>query len=228
MRGLSYFFLSILIHMSSGTVTVIGLIGHNVSLPCGYDTQTHGILSFCWGQGKVPRSKCSNTILSSQGGDVLFRQSSRYQLLGRVTDGELSLTIMNAQRSDAGVYGCRVELPGWFNDHKVNTQLIMEEAPVGQTDTEICTLSAELLTTSTPKNVEVSEPILDMFQSTTTEEKFKGFWRMGNIGRMAAIFCFPIIVIFAFIFWRVFLSRGTRQHLNTSAAENIYESVPMI
>ncbi|XP_039975770.1 T-cell immunoglobulin and mucin domain-containing protein 4-like isoform X4 [Xiphias gladius] len=131
MRGLCFFFLSILTQVSSKTLSdVIGVIGHNVTLPCRYDTQTHGVLSFCWGQGKVPRFKCSRPILSSQHGAVQFRQSSRYQLLGRVTDGDMSLTILNAQWSDAGVYGCRVEIPGWFNDYKVNTHLAMEEAPV--------------------------------------------------------------------------------------------------
>lgn len=113
--------------VSSSTCKVIGLFGHNVTLPCRYDVQTHSILSFCWGREKVPKSKCSNTVLSSQNGAVQFRQSPRYQLLGRVTDGDVSLTILNAQWTDAGVYGCRVEIPGWFNDLKVNTHLVMEE-----------------------------------------------------------------------------------------------------
>lgn len=113
--------------VSSGTFKVISLLGDNVTLPCRYDTQTHSVLGFCWGQGKVPMSKCSNTILSSVDGAVLFRQNPRYQLLGRVTDGDVSLTILNAQWSDAGVYGCRVEIPGWFNDYKVNIHLVMEE-----------------------------------------------------------------------------------------------------
>uniref|UniRef100_A0A3Q1CH39 Ig-like domain-containing protein n=1 Tax=Amphiprion ocellaris TaxID=80972 RepID=A0A3Q1CH39_AMPOC len=106
---------------------IIGLVGHNVTLPCSYDAQTYGVLCICWGQGNVPRSKCSSTILSSQDGAVSFRRSPRYQLQGRVTDGDVSLTILDAQWDDAGMYGCRVEYPGWFNDYKVNTQLIMEE-----------------------------------------------------------------------------------------------------
>ncbi|XP_038556285.1 T-cell immunoglobulin and mucin domain-containing protein 4-like isoform X2 [Micropterus salmoides] len=124
MRGLCYFFLSILTQVSSSTLKVIG---HNVTLPCKYDTQSQSVLSFCWGQETVPMSKCSNTILSSEDGAVQFRQSPRYQLLGRGTDGDMSLTILNAQWSGAGVYGCRVEIPGWFNDYKVNTYLVMEE-----------------------------------------------------------------------------------------------------
>ncbi|XP_035807475.1 hepatitis A virus cellular receptor 1 homolog isoform X3 [Amphiprion ocellaris] len=141
MQGLSYFFLLLLIRVSSGTFKVIGLVGHNVTLPCSYDAQTYGVLCICWGQGNVPRSKCSSTILSSQDGAVSFRRSPRYQLQGRVTDGDVSLTILDAQWDDAGMYGCRVEYPGWFNDYKVNTQLIMEEAPVEQPITQNCTLS---------------------------------------------------------------------------------------
>lgn len=108
------------------TVSVTGLIGHNVTLPCKYKTHTHGVPSFCWGRDAVPMSKCSKTILSSQNGIVQIRQSSRYQLLGG-TAGDVSLTILNAQWSDVGVYGCRVEVPGWFNDYKFNTHLLMEE-----------------------------------------------------------------------------------------------------
>ncbi|KAI3351828.1 hypothetical protein L3Q82_020659, partial [Scortum barcoo] len=132
MRGLCYFFLSVVAQVSSSTFKVIGLFGHNVTLPCRYDARAHGVLSFCWGREKVPMLKCSNTILSSQDGAVELRRSPRYQLLGRVADGDVSLTILNAQWDDASVYGCRVEIPGWFNDLKVDTHLVMEEAPVEQ------------------------------------------------------------------------------------------------
>lgn len=112
--------------MSCSTVEVTGFLGHNVTLPCTYDTQTLGTLSFCWGRGELPWSKCSNTVLSSQDGTVELRESPRYQLLGRLMDGDVSLTILDVQWSDAGVFGCRVEIPGWFNDHKVNTLLEVE------------------------------------------------------------------------------------------------------
>ncbi|XP_031175366.1 hepatitis A virus cellular receptor 1 homolog isoform X2 [Sander lucioperca] len=204
MRGLCYFFLSILTQVSSSTLKVIGFFGHNVTLPCRYDSQTHGVLSFCWGRGRVPRSQCSSTILSSQDGAGPFRQSPRYQLLGRVTDGDVSLTILDAQWSDAGVYGCRIEIPGWFNDKKVNTHLVMED---------------DILTTFVTNNVEVGEII----GIATTEEKFKAFLEVGNIGRMAAIFFFIIIISLVFVFRRRFLPKRTLQHLNTSTAENIYE-----
>lgn len=72
-------------------------------------------------------SKCTDTILSSEDGWVSSRRSTRYQLQGRLLDGDVSLTIMQAQRGDAGTYGCRVEVPGWFNDYKVNIRLSVEE-----------------------------------------------------------------------------------------------------
>ncbi|XP_008282665.1 hepatitis A virus cellular receptor 1 homolog [Stegastes partitus] len=236
MRGLSYFFLLILSRASSATFKVIGLVGHNVTLPCVYDAQTHGVLSFCWGQEKVPRSKCSSTILSSQDGAVSFRQSPRYQLPGRVTDGDASLTIVDAQWADAGVYGCRVEIPGWFNDYKVNIQLLMEEAPVEPpVQSTLSTAEGKGDPTETPttfetKNVEDDEPTwtnAGLTGSVRAEEKFKGFLAVGNIGRVTAIFFFPIIIILVFIFRRMFLSRDDGQRLNTVTAENIYESMPV-
>lgn len=113
--------------VSSSTIKVFSHLGDNVTLPCSYDTPTHSVQSFCWGRGKVPMSKCSNTILSSEDGAVLYRQAPRYQLWGRVTDGDVSLTIVDAQWGDAGTYGCRVEIPGWFNDYKLNIHLSVVE-----------------------------------------------------------------------------------------------------
>ncbi|XP_074504554.1 hepatitis A virus cellular receptor 1 homolog [Sebastes fasciatus] len=226
MRGLCYFYLSILTQVSSSTVEVVGVFGHNVTLPCRYDAQTHGVLSFCWGRGTVPRSKCTDTILSMEDGAVLFRESSRYQLLGRVTDGDVSLTILDAQQNDAGVYGCRLEIPGWFNDEKVNTRLVMEEAPVEQPVTQDWTLATggrqEILTFVT-KNVEVGHQTLAIIGITKTEEMFKALQEVGNIGRVAAIFFFIIILILVFVFRRKFLQKKTLENLNTSPAENIYE-----
>ncbi|XP_042349348.1 T-cell immunoglobulin and mucin domain-containing protein 4-like [Plectropomus leopardus] len=229
MRGLCYFFLSILTQVSSSTLKVIGLFGHNVTLPCRYDTRIHGVLSFCWGRGMVPRSKCSSPILSSEDGAVIFRESPSYQLLGRVTDGDVSLTILNAQWSDAGVYGCRIEIPGWFNDEKVNTHLVIEEAPTEQPVTEEWKLTTDerqdILTESAAKDVEVGGQTLGIVGIATTKEKFKDFLEVGNICRMAAIFFLSIIIILVFVFWRRFLPKRTLENLNALTAENIYEEL---
>lgn len=46
------------------------------------------------------------------------RLSERYLLMGNLGGGDVSLTIQRVEESDSGMYGCRVEIPGWFNDHK--------------------------------------------------------------------------------------------------------------
>ncbi|XP_061582236.1 hepatitis A virus cellular receptor 1 homolog isoform X2 [Cololabis saira] len=240
MSGLSYFLLLILIQMSSGTRKVTGLIGHNVTLSCFYEIKALGVLSFCWGRDEVPNSKCSKTILSSADGAVFSRQSPRYQLLGPEAEGDVSLTILDAQRSDAGVYGCRVEIPGWFNDQKVNIRLIMEEAPVEQpattTSTQFPTAKNEILE-STPKSTKIekfqSEPnqvYQEYFHEVGAAKASKvsftvdAFLRMWNICRMAVVFLLTITVIVAFLITRSVLSRRTL-HVNTHTVENIYESV---
>ncbi|KAI4801240.1 hypothetical protein KUCAC02_000008 [Chaenocephalus aceratus] len=228
MRGLFYLCLSILTQVSSSTVEVTGLVGHNVTLPCRYDAQTRGVLSFCWGRGMVPKSQCSRTILSSDG-TVLTMKSSRFQLWGRVSGGDVSLTILDAQWSDAGVYGCRVEIPGWFNDLKLNTHLLMEEAPDEQPVTPdwrpTVGVSQELLATfaASTENEEVPVLALDVIGMASTEEKLKAFLEVGNIGRVAALFFFAIIIILVSAFGRRLLPKRKLQDVNISTAENIYE-----
>ncbi|KAI1898427.1 hypothetical protein AGOR_G00072220 [Albula goreensis] len=112
--------------------TVYGYVGQSVTLPCRYDAQYHGPLHVCWGRGNIPSHGCSNLIISTDGNKVTDRKSSRYQLLGRLNMGDVSLTIHNTVGTDAGVYGCRVEVPGWFNDEKNEILLILETAPTTQ------------------------------------------------------------------------------------------------
>ncbi|KAJ8408883.1 hypothetical protein AAFF_G00247010 [Aldrovandia affinis] len=114
--------------------TVNGLVGENVILPCRYDTSYHGGLHICWGRGEIPSSGCKNEIISTDGNKVTMRKSDRYQLLSGLKEGDVSLTITKAQESDAGVYGCRVHIPGLFNDQKDRVNLILTHAPVPATN----------------------------------------------------------------------------------------------
>lgn len=77
----------------------------------------------CWGKGECPKSKCNDELLHTNGRKVLSRKSSKYELRGSIRRGDVSLTIFNTNEGDSGVYCCRVEVPGWFNDVKKNIHL---------------------------------------------------------------------------------------------------------
>nr|XP_061786410.1 hepatitis A virus cellular receptor 1 homolog isoform X1 [Nerophis lumbriciformis] len=215
MPALCFLFLSILSQVCSEALKVIGHVGHDITLPCAYDARAHGSLSFCWGRGEVPTFKCSDYIISAEDGAVVFLSEPRYQLLGRGGDGDVSLTIHNAQPSDAGVYGCRVELPGWFNDHKVNTYLVVEEAPLQQPVTQD--------TVHPTAGIQQDVPGDTLKSTKRDEENIKVFQEVGNICRLAAVISFTVIII------TIFVSSGRRsrplQHLKTSTMENIYQNV---
>ncbi|KAJ8405538.1 hypothetical protein AAFF_G00320110 [Aldrovandia affinis] len=102
-------------------------VEENVTLPCKYDTNKYGKSGMCWGRAELPASKCSNTIISTDGDKVTFRQSDRYQLLRGVMEGDVSLTIINVTENDSGIYGCRVVIPGPFNDLKQIFNLIIRK-----------------------------------------------------------------------------------------------------
>uniref|UniRef100_A0AAY4ANU3 Ig-like domain-containing protein n=1 Tax=Denticeps clupeoides TaxID=299321 RepID=A0AAY4ANU3_9TELE len=102
---------------------VKGYEGGTVTLPCHYDYSYHGALSICWGKGEVPWSKCSDTIIEAKGNKIIFQSAKKYQLLGRVENGNVSLTIFNATMSDSGKYHCRIHISGLFNDEKNTVDL---------------------------------------------------------------------------------------------------------
>ncbi|KAM3601353.1 uncharacterized protein V6R79_011202 [Siganus canaliculatus] len=105
---------------------VVGHTGDNVTLNCKYDVKPSGVLAMCWNRGAVPRRWCNNQLISTDGHKVTTRASSRYQLLGQLDKGDVSLTILNVRESDAGQYWCRVNIPGWFNDKKHHFDLVIE------------------------------------------------------------------------------------------------------
>ncbi|XP_056264875.1 T-cell immunoglobulin and mucin domain-containing protein 4-like isoform X2 [Pseudoliparis swirei] len=111
--------------------TVVGRAGGEVTLSCKYDIGLQGALSICWGRGALPASGCGGQLLSTDGQRVKDGSpaSGRYRLLGALGAGDVSLTISNLTGADEGRYGCRVEVPGWFNDHKNHLDLRVEDAP---------------------------------------------------------------------------------------------------
>ncbi|KAF0039427.1 hypothetical protein F2P81_007662 [Scophthalmus maximus] len=107
--------------MEEGCVSAEGIIttvGADVTLLCNYDAKYYGRLPVCWGRGAIPNSGCANEVIKADGTSVISRQSERYVLMGDFGKGDVSLTIRQLEESDSGIYGCRVDIPGWFNDHK--------------------------------------------------------------------------------------------------------------
>ncbi|NXC12064.1 TIMD4 protein, partial [Corythaeola cristata] len=128
--------IQIFIAHAASEAVVRGVIGQPVQLPCSYQvTRPKDISDMCWGRGPCPNSKCSNKILHTTGNRVTYRQSQRYNLQGYISYGDVSLTIETVKAEDAGIYCCRVEIPGWFNDIKKNMRLEVVKAPPVMTTT---------------------------------------------------------------------------------------------
>ncbi|KAL4631310.1 hypothetical protein GN956_G15421 [Arapaima gigas] len=119
--------LSVFTVSGSFAQTVYGVVGQSVTLPCKYNARYYGPIPACWGRGPVPLRSCSEEIIKSDGLRVTRRKTFKYDLSKGLRRGDVSLTIHNAAESDSGIYGCRVEIPGLFNDQKVNVRLIIKK-----------------------------------------------------------------------------------------------------
>lgn len=97
-----------------------GVEGQSVRLPCTYGGE---VTSMCWGQGACPLTHCGSDIIWTNGYSVTFQKDKRYKLNGNIGEGDVSLTIENATQADSGLYCCRVEKRGWFNDIKITLDL---------------------------------------------------------------------------------------------------------
>ncbi|XP_051250803.1 T-cell immunoglobulin and mucin domain-containing protein 4-like isoform X2 [Dicentrarchus labrax] len=136
---------------------VVGWRGHNVTFSCRYDIKYHGPEWMCWNRGEIPSRGCDNPLISTDGRTVTTRASSRYQLLGRLDEGDVSMTILNLTQTDSGRYGCRVQIPGAFNDIKHHFDLTVERGEKQR---------APLTTSSTPSSSSSSSST----RETSTEQ----------------------------------------------------------
>lgn len=126
-----------LLSLTAPTVSqgvVRGTVGQPVTLPCFYRmARPRDVYDVCWGRGACPHSKCHGEILHTRGSRVGSVASQRYILRGDISSGDVSLTIRAAVEEDAGVYCCRVEVPGPFNDIKRNIRLELAKGGPGDT-----------------------------------------------------------------------------------------------
>ncbi|XP_058400727.1 hepatitis A virus cellular receptor 1 isoform X3 [Diceros bicornis minor] len=133
---------------------VSGVVGQPVTLLCTYSAANGAITTMCWGRGQCPMSQCSDEIIWTNGSHVTFQKHTRYKLKGKLLEGNVSLTIENAVQADSGLYCCRVEHKGWFNDMKLTLSLEIKpvatlSSPVQTAETQPTTLQ-ETRTTSAP------------------------------------------------------------------------------
>ncbi|KAM6055341.1 hepatitis A virus cellular receptor 2 isoform 1-T1 [Theristicus caerulescens] len=132
----SYFCMNwiLLILFTGPTVSgslVKGKVGQNITVPCLYNVRRkQDITSMCWGRGSCPVSKCSQPIIWTDGWRVTQQYHSRYMLKGDLSRGDVSLTIVNAEEADSGIYCCRVEISGLFNDQTSNHKVVIEKARI--------------------------------------------------------------------------------------------------
>ncbi|XP_068129167.1 T-cell immunoglobulin and mucin domain-containing protein 4-like [Hyperolius riggenbachi] len=143
-------------------VQVTGSEGDTLTLPCNYTLYSKDPYEICWGWGSCPFSQCSGSIISTDGSRVIWRRSDRYQLLGDITQGDVSLTITNVTKEDGGIYCCRVEVPGWFNDKKreITVTINPPESVTGDSTTEVTASTQEYFRTR-----------MSMYDLTSTDVK---------------------------------------------------------
>ncbi|KAJ0003846.1 hypothetical protein NQD34_010060 [Periophthalmus magnuspinnatus] len=100
----------------------------------------------------------SNAIVSSDGNTTKSPVSRRYVLGGHLAQGDVSLTILNVTREDAGTYGCRVDIPGWNNDLKHHFNLEIRQGPSSVSPLN-STSSASDHTTVSPHMTQTSDHV---------------------------------------------------------------------
>ncbi|XP_069340421.1 T-cell immunoglobulin and mucin domain-containing protein 4 [Eulemur rufifrons] len=134
---------------AAAEIVVTAYLGEPVTLPCLYASWSQ-YNSMCWGKGQCPNSRCKQELISTDGTKVISWKSPKYSLQGDIRRGQVSLTISSLSEDDSGVYCCRIEVPGWFNDVKTNVRLLLKRAPTTtlRTTTMLPTTTSHVMTTT--------------------------------------------------------------------------------
>ncbi|XP_051903168.1 hepatitis A virus cellular receptor 1-like [Hippocampus zosterae] len=104
--------------------TVVGVAGRRVSLPCRVAAAKRKGVHVCWGRGEPAFFSCHNVLVNAVGERLMYKSSYRYSV-SSAPSKEPQLSIFNVRPSDSGLYHCRVQLPGPFNDKTFSVLLIV-------------------------------------------------------------------------------------------------------
>ncbi|XP_015682194.1 hepatitis A virus cellular receptor 2 [Protobothrops mucrosquamatus] len=201
--------------------TVIqGKVGENITLPCHYSVKDHGLTDTCWGRSCPLVGSCPNKMISINENLEIDGQLEKFHLLGNVSQGDVSLTIVNITKDDMGTYCCRMEYQGLFNDDKIFFKLLIEEASLHTTPIYFSTSNF----VSKPKWVFITEsPVNNISLPMSTMVKKQGKnprYRIGlyiGIGACAIIF---IIIILLIIKWYLHKKQKTINSASQVAFSN--------
>ncbi|XP_062938947.1 hepatitis A virus cellular receptor 1 [Cynocephalus volans] len=204
--------LSLILLLTDAVVSytkVSGMVGQPVTLPCTYSVANGKVTSMCWGRGECPMFKCSDDIIWTDGSQVTFWKHMRYQLMGNLLKGNVSLTIENAAEADSGLYCCRVEHSGWFNDMKVTLSLEIKPvatspSPIQPAETQSTTLwetgtqptSSPLYSHPTDGNGTVTQPSEGVWHNNQTQESSaQNSWMTTTKGIYVGICIFALMLL---------------------------------
>ncbi|XP_077360906.1 uncharacterized protein LOC144006103 [Festucalex cinctus] len=181
----------------SSPLSVVGIAGQSVTLTCTYNIAKHKPMPACWSRGALPSWGCGSQVIAATDGFHVTAESGRYRMLGRLENGNVSLTVLDAKKEDAGVYGCRVEIPGWFNDEKHAIQLIIMDARQSTTlKTDVS--PASIATTTKAAQMTSSESIQtssSLIGTKTKPEKHSVIGAMIATGVLFGLILFGAIIV---------------------------------
>ncbi|XP_005000837.1 hepatitis A virus cellular receptor 1 homolog [Cavia porcellus] len=129
--------------------------GETVTLPCSYSVRNKTVLPMCWDRGPCSSSRCSGTLIKTDGHRVTYRKDSHSWLHGKISQGDVSLTIQNVTVGDLGLYCCHTEFLRWFSRTKKTAHLSV--------------MPAGTASVPTSARVSTSPPTPEQTQSKETE-----------------------------------------------------------
>ncbi|XP_056425889.1 hepatitis A virus cellular receptor 1 homolog [Hyla sarda] len=138
----------------------------------------------CWGRGDCPQFACNDTIIWTFGHTLTKSESYRYQLLGNIRQGDVSLTITGATKEDEGTYCCRVKIKRPFDDLKK----------------EIVIKILEPMENLEDRKLTVNRSTEEMTVKDSVDSREKNFPSSANIIRGIIIILFPPLFLLIYIF----------------------------